>query len=127
MKNIFYLTFVIILLSFNSKAQSIDKDTLFFKFDRNYILGAKDGSDDFLLADSNSDGTFYFERKETTYNLKSKKVKCLKKFIHNSEFYRKKNHRKLNDFRLYEYFEKYVVFLVNKNEYIHVESRFEIE
>ena len=127
MKNIFYLTFVITLLSFSSKAQSIDKDTLFFKFDKNYILDAKDGSDDFLLVDSNSDGTFYFERKETTYNLKPKQVKCLKKFVRSSKFYRKDFYRKLEDYSAYEYFREYVIFLVHKNEFIRVESRFEIE
>ena len=127
MKNIFYLTFIIILISYSSKAQTVDRDTLFFKFDKNYILDAKDGSDDFILVDSNTGGTFYFERKETIYNLKPKKVKCLKKFIRNSEYYRKDYPRKLEDYSLYEYFRKHIIFLVHKNEFIQVESRFEID
>jgi hypothetical protein len=127
MKNIFYLTFAIILISLSSKAQSIVKDTLFFKFDKNYILQSKNGSGNFILVDSNSDGTFYFERQETIYNLNPKKVKCLKKFIRNSEFYRKDYHRKLEDYSLDEYFRNYIIFLVHKNEFIHVESRFEID
>ncbi|MDP3312956.1 hypothetical protein [Lutibacter sp.] len=127
MKNIFYLTFITILISIVCRAQSKDRDTLFFKFDKNYILQSKNGSGNFILVDSNSSGTFYFERKETTYNLKPKKVKCLKKIIRSSEFYRKDYHRRLEDYSAYEYFRKYVIFLVHKNEFIQVESSFEID
>jgi hypothetical protein len=103
------------------------KDTLFFKFDKNYIDIYEVTPNKYYLKDSSNDGAFYFEKQETIYNLNPKKVKCLKKFIRNSEFYRKDYHRKLNDFRLTQYFGKYVIFLVHKNEFIHVESSFEIE
>lgn len=115
------------LISIGCSAQSKDRDTLFFKFDKNYIFTYGVTPNNYYLLDSNSGGTFYFEKKETTYNLKPKKVKCLKKNIRSSEFYRKDYHRKLEDYSAYEYFREYVIFLVHKNEFIRVESSFEID
>lgn len=103
------------------------KDTLFFKFDENYLLQAKDGSDDLFLVDSNSDGTFYFERQETTYDLKVETKLDLKNFIQSSRFFRKDYIRKLLDYDLSEYLENYVIFLINENKFIKVKPRFEIE
>jgi hypothetical protein len=127
MKNIFYVVLIVFLVTINSMAQTIYKDTIFFKFDKKYILEAKDNSGDLILFDSNSSGTFYFQKKDTLYNLNPKKVICLKKFIHKSNFFRKDFYRKLDDFGLCQYFEKYIIFLVDKRHFIQVDSRFEID
>ena len=82
-KYIFCITIIISLISVNFKAQTKAKDTLFFKFDKNYIVTYDVTPDKYYLLDSNSGGTFYFERKESHYNLKPNKVKNLKDFIHN--------------------------------------------
>lgn len=103
------------------------KDTLFFKFDENYILQAKNGSDDLFLVDSNSDGTFYFERQEITYDLKVETKLDLKNFIQSSRFFRKDYIKKLRDYDLSEYLGNYVIFLIIENKFIKVKPKFEIE
>lgn len=127
MKNTRFLILFLILLPFGSIAQSKEKDTLFFKFKQNYILKAKDGSGDFLLKDSHDDGMFYFEKKENYYNLKPKELLCLKKYVRKSKYYRKTFYRKLEDYSLYRHLDNYVIFLVRGDNFIHVESSFEIE
>ncbi|WP_139959428.1 hypothetical protein [Flavicella sediminum] len=103
------------------------KDTLFFKFDENYLLQLNNGSDNLTLVDSNSDETFYFERQETTFDLKVETKLDLKNFIQSSQFFRKDYFRKLLDNDLSEYLENYVIFLIDENKFIKVKSRVEIQ
>lgn len=126
------ILFFIILsfLTLDSKAQ-IKKDTLFFKFDEEYILNAKDNSGNYILYDSNDIGTFYFERSDSIKNLKPKDILCLKEYVRSSKFFRKGWKRELSDYQLSNYFDSYYIFLIkeSKNDSIFIEvfPRYEIE
>lgn len=98
------------------------KDTLYFKFDEKYIINSNMESNIYYLKDSSRDGTFFFEKSETKTNLKPHKILCLQDFIHSSEFYHKDFIRKLKDDELSSYLGNFIVFLVNKNEFIKVSS-----
>jgi len=128
------LILIVFYVSISTKAQEILKDTIYFKYDTNYItthveipkhLYIKDGS-------GTSSGNFYFTeiKKIKTPNIKPKVV-CLKKFIRSSKFYDKKRTPKLNDYALYEEFEKFIPVFVKKTngikEYILTDPSFEIE
>lgn len=109
------------------------KDTLFFNLDGKYIFQSKYVSTSYLLKDSNDidKGTFYFEELEIINNVIPKEILCLKNVVRSSKFYNKQKKRKLDDNGLFEYFDKYIVFLVKENketdEYIKVRANWEIE
>lgn len=106
------------------------KDTLFFRLDTPYIQTFPEIPNHFYISDSKgSNGSFYFSKVKVYKNLKSKEVKSLQKFVRASRFYDKNKAAKLNDYRLWEYFNNYVVFLVNekKKEFTEVTSGYEIE
>lgn len=113
------------------KAQEKSKDTLFFNYDHKYINIHVEIPHHFYLDDSSggSNGSFFFKEIRVLNNLNPKKKLSLKKFIRFSKFYDRHKQQKLNDYKLWEYFNGYVVFLVkkNKSEYIEVKSSFEIE
>ncbi|WP_163410809.1 hypothetical protein [Flavobacterium ajazii] len=129
-----FLILIVFYLFISAKAQQTLKDTIYFKYDTDYItmhveipkhLYIKDGS-------GTSYGNFYFTEIKTIKapNVKSK-VACLKKFIRSSKFYDKKRAPKLNDYALYEEFEKFIPVFVKKTngikEYILTDPSFEIE
>jgi hypothetical protein len=113
------------------KAQEKTKDTLFFNYDDKYIRTHVEIPHYFYLKDGSESnyGTFFFKEVKILNNLNSKEIRCLKKFIRSSRFYDKNKQPKLNDYKLWEYFNDYVVFFAKKNEpeYIEVKSGFEIE
>ena len=127
----------LILLSLFSTyivAQENPKDTLFFSYDKNYILTYIKIPNHFYLKDSNgtNNGAFYFTEVKTLDNLKIKsKKKCLKKFVRSSKYFNKNKDPKLNDYELWKYFRDYFIFLVKnvdgKKQYIQVKSSYEIE
>ncbi len=125
------LTAILSLFFLNSlKAQEKLNDTLFFKYDQKYINTYKEMPGHFYLYDSGggNNGSFFFTEREVKSNLNPKKILSLKKFVRSSDCYKKK---KLKDEKLAAFFSKYIVFLVknvdNKEEFIQVESSFEIE
>ena len=109
----------------------MNKDTLFFKYDSQYIKTHIEIPKHYYLDDSSggNNGSFFFKEVRVINNIDMKQILCIKKFIRSSKFYDK--NKKLNDYELASFFNKYLVFLVRKNsketEYIHVESSFEIE
>ena len=124
-KNIIHI--ITLLIYFAANAQEKVNDTLFFKFDSRYVYDALSGFEAYILKDSGYDGTFYFEKEGIYVGLNPEKVLNLKKFVRTSKFYNRKRHRKLNDYRLYEYFRDYTIFLVKGNEFIKVTSGHEVE
>ncbi len=125
---------LISLLSTFSNAQKKIKDTLFFKYDKEYIITHVEIPNHFYIKDGSgvSIGNFYFTEQERlkNRNTKSKEI-CLEKFIRTSKFYDENRRLKLNDYALWEYFKDYTIVLVKnvhgKKEYIQVEPSFEIE
>lgn len=115
------------------KAQEKIKDTIFFNYDNKYINTHVEIPQHFYLDDSSGgiNGSFFFAEVRVINNLNPKEILSLKKFIRSSNFYDKNKKQKLNDYKLWEYFNEYVVLFVKNNhrktEYIHVESGFEIE
>ena len=126
------LVLLVALLFLNSlEAQKINKDTLFFKYDSQYIKTHIEIPKHYYLDDSSggNKGSFFFKEVRVINNIDMKQILCIKKFIRSSKFYDK--HKKLNDYELASFFTKYLIFLVRKTgketEYIQVESSFEIE
>lgn len=115
------------------KAQEKIKDTIFFNYDNKYLNTHVEIPQHFYLDDSSggSNGSFFFAEVRVINNLNPKEILSLKKFIRSSNFYDKNKKQKLNDYKLWEYFNEYVVLFVKNNhrktEYIHVGSGFEIE
>ncbi|WP_264529282.1 hypothetical protein [Flavobacterium sp. N502540] len=112
-------------------AQEKSKDTLFFKLDNQYIYESKYSPKSYLLKDSDSNETFFFEEIEMMNNLRPKKVLNIKKFVVSSAFYHKKRKVKLSAYGLWEYLNGYVVVLVkddNENKkYIKVKPNIQLE
>lgn len=106
------------------------KDTLFFRFETSYLKMFPQITNHFYIRDSKGgNGSFYFSKDNVCKNVKPREVKSLQKFVRASRFYKKNKAQKLDDYKLWEYFNNYVVFLVNekKKEFIEVSSGFEIE
>jgi len=102
------------------KASSQEKDTLFFKFNNKYIIQSLGNENEYILKDSNEDGTFFFVKDGVHQNLKYEKKICLKRYVRKSKYYNKSSIRKLNDLRLMEHLEKYVIFLIKDDGFIKV-------
>ncbi len=121
-----YLIFLIIIL-FHIEANSQDKDTLFFKFDKQYIIPSLGNENNYILKDSHEEGTFFFTIEEIYKDLEFEEPLCLKKYVRKSEFYDKKRKRKLNDYRLMGHFSNYEVFLIKDDKFIKVTSSYSID
>jgi len=81
------LNFSFVLVAYN---QELKKDTLFFQFDKNYILKTKINSKNLLLKDSSNGGAFQFIIKKEFNKLNNVEIKNLKEFVRNSFFYNSK-------------------------------------
>ena len=116
-----YLILLLLMIVYHgTKAQSLDKDTLFFKLDKKYIIQSLRNENEYFLKDSNEDGTFFFVKDEVYKKLKNEKRISLKKYVRKSKYYNRSSFRKLNDLRLMEHFEKYVIFLIKDDDFIKV-------
>lgn len=109
------------------------KDTLFFKLDNKYVYKSKHDSISFLLEDGHdvTNGGFYFETVQALNNLKPKEILSLEKYVRSSKSYNENRKEKLNDYELWEYFNNYIVILIEetsgKKKYIQVKSGYAIE
>ena len=134
MKNTFIIIIVCLISFLNLSAQETKKDTLFFKYDENYLKTYKEIPNHIYLEDSSGigNGNFFFDEIDIVNNIPlNKKTKCLKKYVHSSIYYNKNNKRALNDYRLWEHLNNYDIFLIKKNkgkiEFLKVRANFEIE
>jgi hypothetical protein len=109
------------------------KDTLFFKLDNKYIYQSKYEPKTYLLKESHdvTSGGFYFETIQTINNLERKEILSLEKFVRSSKSYNETKTEKIDDYKLWEYFNNYVVVLVEEvlgeKNYIQVKSGYAIE
>ncbi|MCL5247541.1 hypothetical protein M4I21_17095 [Cellulophaga sp. 20_2_10] len=119
---------LIVLLSFNSFSQKKEKDTMYIKYDKSLLIRERKlGDVDFVyrIKGTENNGFVYFLEKEKFTNLKVKEVKCLKKILQESEVHYKND--KLDDWKVAEYFGQFIIFIVDENEFIKVQTWYEIE
>ncbi|MDR7208693.1 hypothetical protein [Flavobacterium piscis] len=106
------------------------KDTLYFKFDNEYVYKQKEFPDEYFLREESSEGGFFLKEIKKTVNLKPEKVLNFKDFIQSSKMYYKHN-KMFNTHELAEYLSNYVVFLLIKEnkeiQYIEVSPGYAIE
>ncbi len=125
----YILGFLLILLSF-LKINAQNKDTLYFKLDKNYILISKYEKDKFYIKERSTNDSFVFHMiKKENLTVEKKKILNLKKFIRNSQAYK---YQKIDDYELWNLFKNnYIVFFVIKSsdkiDYIQVEPKLGIE
>jgi len=135
MKNT-YITLVILLFTINGWSQKLTKDTLFFKYNCNYISVEKKNIDNYhffkfkkeeLVTSAfgkriKRENLFYFvQRTNMTYNLKPKKIYSLKKFLKKRpDTFRDKSTNKYDAYKLMLYFDKFVVFFLKDKKFIKV-------
>ena len=122
------ILFAIIFLS-NNLIYGQKKDTLFFKHNDKLLLkkwqdpNSKEFS--YGIKGTGNNGLVYFLEQKTYEDLNQKKIKCLKKALTESNVYYRDN--KIDDWKLNQYLDKFVIFLVKGKEFIKVEARYEIE
>ncbi|MGG8496280.1 hypothetical protein ACQY1Q_07665 [Tenacibaculum sp. TC6] len=122
MKNLFI---ILLLTSSFLKAQEGKQDTIFFKYDKNYVLfyddykkwwdlSYKDYENEILknINLTNTQGYFMLKAVDTLYNLFPKKVFSLKKYVETRKFYYPGKYNKIVDINILkkELFNKYKVF-----------------
>ena len=132
-RRIIYTVFSILLFTSTLYAQKQKKDTLFFNFEKNYLIEFDELPNEIYPIDAGSDGsgTFYFQALDTLFNLKPKKVLCLKDFVRSSKFYNKHKTKKLDDYGLWDYLDDFQIYLVKEEKketiYLKVYAGFVIE
>ena len=118
---------------FNAKGSRRKERYFVFYYDKDYLSEFDVLPNEIHLEDAGSDhsGTFFFQATDTLFHLNPKKVLCLKEFVRSSKFYNKHKTKKLDDYRLWEYLNRYQIFLVKENEnkkyYLDVFAYFVIE
>ncbi|PXY45222.1 hypothetical protein [Flavobacterium hydrophilum] len=132
MKTHIIITIISILFINSLKAQEKTKDTLFFKLDK-YLYQSESNPKKYIIKDNydTSEGAIYFVQKKIINTSKPKKIICFKKFAHTSRLFKLKDNKKLNDVKVMNLTDSYIIVLVNKKnkktEYIQVSAEFTIE
>ena len=114
------------------KAQEKSKDTIFFKLD-NYLYQSKSDDKEYIIKDNydSSEGAIYFVQKKIIKITKPKKILCFKKFAQTSNLYKLKYNSKLDDVKVMNLTDSYVIVVVNKKnkevEYVQVSPEFAIQ
>ncbi|MDG1870573.1 MAG: hypothetical protein P8I78_01255 [Flavobacterium sp.] len=100
MKNHILVLLVALLFLKSLEAQKMNKETLFFKYDSQYIKTHIEIPKHYYLDDSSGGniGSFFFKELRVINNTDMKQILCIKKFIRSSKFY--DQHKKLNDYEL---------------------------
>lgn len=131
-----YILILLILFSFSSLAQEKIKDTLYIKYDINILSRKQDTIEKkfiHLIKGTGNNGFVYLLEVEILNNLNPKKVNYINNILNKNEFsfkskYLNKDKRgKINDWKLAEYFDKHMIFLVSGKNYIKVTTKFEID
>lgn len=122
--------FYIGLIFFIKGAYSQSLDTLFIEYNDRYFEQRTDLNDyyeRYLIKNSGNNGQFYFTINKKISTLKFNKVVKIKSIVSNKVFYSGANNKLLDDWKLWEYFEKKTIFLIKKNCLYKLESQYEIE
>jgi len=135
MRNL-YLSGVLLMISINSWSQNDVKDTLYFKFNNNYIEFKKsyDGTHTFVFKKKNfvtsafgkivKEDLLFFTQLDLpprTYKLNPSKIVDLKKFFRKNEnLFKDTSTKKLDAYKIMRYFDKHIVFFEKDCAFIKV-------
>lgn len=126
MKNL--ILYFLLVFSFYSFSQEQKKDTLFINYNDDLLKKYKhpiDSYNYYIINDTGNNGSISFVEKQIYYNLKHKNIFCLKDIIKSAKAYYKKNKYKkgkINDYKLATYLGKFILFFVNGNKFIKVQT-----
>lgn len=120
-----YLAVIIPLLTF---AQVKKKDTLFIKYDSLFLKKFErmgENKAHYYIKSTGNNGTLLLEIDSTFQNLKSEKIECIEEVLKKSNAFYKED--KLDDYRLGNYLENFVIFIIENINYNLVKLVLEIE
>lgn len=127
MKNLFFI--VAIFISLKCIGQEKIKDTLFIKLNKSFYSKIEEKTKDFFyyisINPKEKEDLIYFIEKRRYYDLKFKKVYCLKEILKKSNVFSKKG--QIDNLMLVKYLGDFTLFFVKKNEFIKVETIYSIE
>ena len=110
--------------------QEIKKDTLFFKFDKKYLIKGKVNTKQYYLKKTINEGDLSFKEIRKHEDIVSKNEICLKKYIKSINIY-DQNKKNINGYKLWGILKNYTIFFVSKingkTEYIEVQANYYIE
>ena len=136
-----YILIILSIFSLNILAQDQKKDTLYFKFDTNYIKVMKDFDDDYIFMFKKEKLVtsafgkivkedlidFDFVQSETSiavYKLNPKKIYKLKTYLNKREnIFKDKRTKKMDAYKLMRYFDNHTVFFLLEKKLIKVKVR----
>lgn len=108
--------FILFAFTISTSLAQVEKDTLFFHYDPEYIIDYK-SEGKFSIKDTVGDEeSFIFWKEKILCNLEPKEIKSLKNYVRNSTYYQKEKNIRLNDLRLAEHFSRFKIFLVRIKE-----------
>ena len=132
----FHLSLISLMIFMSSWGQKTAKDTLYFKFNSNYITVKKnyEGVHSFILKKEKlvtsafgeiiKEDLFFFTQSgfpPKTYRLEPDKIYNLKKFFRKKkELFKDSSSKNLDAYKIMKYFEKYIVFFSIDNEFFKV-------
>jgi hypothetical protein len=123
-----YIIFISLFLCFFSFSQEQKKDSLFIYYDNDLIKKYKHSIDNYnyyIIKHTGNNGNISFVEEKIYFDLKSKKIFCLKDIIKLAKAYYKKNtfkNDKINDYKLATHLGKFTLFFVNDNKFIKVQT-----
>ena len=111
----FILLLIIFFIYTLGFTQKTERDTIYFRYDKTYLRTHKSNPGEYYFKDIEGNGLItYFAKLKTVDNLKPKKILSLKHFIRSSKAYHKKKPDTINQQKLLDIFEEYIIFLVQK-------------
>lgn len=123
-------TILIFVISLKLFSQNIQKDTLYFHFDKHYTLDSSNFIDlsysekntisNISLKQTKTNGYVYFFKEEVFTNLKPKQILSIKDYIETKEFYFNGKFNKIVDKEKVKDLlnDRYIVFLVKDKKFI---------
>jgi len=124
-----FILFIIIILSTVCSIYGQKKDTLFIKYNDNLLLkkwqNPNNNEFSYRIKGTGNNGLIYLLEDKKYNNLKHKKIKCLKKLLKREDIYNRKGRK--DDWKLNQFFDKYIIFLVKGKEFTKLEARYEID
>ncbi|PQJ74146.1 hypothetical protein [Polaribacter gangjinensis] len=124
-----FILFIILIISSSSSIYGQKRDTLFINYNDNLLLkkwqDPNNNEFSYRIKGTGNNGLVYLLEQKKYNNLKHKKIKCLKKFLKKKDIYNKKG--KKDDWKLNQFLDKYIIFLVKGKEFTKLEPRYEID
>lgn len=104
------------------------KDTIYFKLDSGYLKKRFEDGNKYFFQDTYSDQMFYFRENGLFKDLKPEKIESFFEYLRFPKLrYGNSIYGSLDDYRLWEHFKNYIIFLVGDDCFIKVDPGWEIE